>query len=179
MPEWRLRLLPLPPEDTPGNLTQLSGRLLERGALRRTPAGIPVLEFLLAHVSTQVEADVERVAVVGSFLRISDGTRSIVAVSSRAARPASTNSRPTSSSRHARISSPWLKICSHCSQSWSAVPSGRSGYSSPQRRHFPPGGASGKIDQRAFMRAAWLFAMSRNGVAPSRSARSPLTEFSG
>ena len=61
MPEWRLRLLPLPPsEDKPGNLTQLSGRLLERGALRRTPAGIPVLEFLLAHVSTQVEADVER-----------------------------------------------------------------------------------------------------------------------
>ena len=42
------------------NLTQLSGRLLERGALRRTPAGIPVLELLLAHVSTQVEADVER-----------------------------------------------------------------------------------------------------------------------
>jgi primosomal replication protein N len=50
----------LPPEDKPDNLTQLSGRLLERGALRRTPAGIPVLEFLLAHVSTQVEADVER-----------------------------------------------------------------------------------------------------------------------
>jgi primosomal replication protein N len=55
---WRLRLLP--PEDTSSNLTQLSGRLLERGALRRTPAGVPVLEFLLAHVSTQVEADVER-----------------------------------------------------------------------------------------------------------------------
>ena len=60
MSRWRLRLLPLPPEDKPSNLTQLSGRLLERGALRRTPAGIPVLEFLLAHVSTQVEADVER-----------------------------------------------------------------------------------------------------------------------
>ena len=57
---WRLRLLPLPPEDKSSNLTQLSGRLLERGALRRTPAGVPVLEFLLAHVSTQVEADVER-----------------------------------------------------------------------------------------------------------------------
>ena len=42
------------------NLTQLSGRVLERGALRHTPAGIPVLEFLLAHVSTQAEADVER-----------------------------------------------------------------------------------------------------------------------
>ena len=42
------------------NLTQLSGRVLERGALRHTPAGIPVLEFLLGHESTQVEADVER-----------------------------------------------------------------------------------------------------------------------
>ena len=50
----------MPPEERPSNLTQLSGRLLERGALRRTPAGIPVVEFLLAHVSTQVEADVER-----------------------------------------------------------------------------------------------------------------------
>ncbi|MCF8198901.1 MAG: primosomal replication protein N [Sulfuritalea sp.] len=47
-------------EESPCNLTQLSGRLLERGALRRTPAGIPVLEFVLAHVSTQVEAEVER-----------------------------------------------------------------------------------------------------------------------
>jgi small subunit ribosomal protein S6 len=43
-----------------GNLTQLSGRLLERGALRHTPAGLPVVEFLLTHVSTQIEADVER-----------------------------------------------------------------------------------------------------------------------
>ena len=42
------------------NLTQLSGCLLERGALRRTPAGIPVLEFTLAHQSTQIESDVER-----------------------------------------------------------------------------------------------------------------------
>lgn len=50
----------MPPEDKPSNLTQLSGRLLERGALRRTPAGIPVLEFLLLHASIQVEADSER-----------------------------------------------------------------------------------------------------------------------
>lgn len=42
------------------NLTQLSGHLIELGALRRTPAGISVVEFLLAHVSTQVEADCER-----------------------------------------------------------------------------------------------------------------------
>ena len=46
--------------EAPSNLTQLSGSLLERGALRRTPAGIPVLEFLLAHVSTQIEAESER-----------------------------------------------------------------------------------------------------------------------
>lgn len=47
-------------EDVPGNLTQLSGRLLERGALRRTPAGVPVLEFTLLHSSTQSEADCKR-----------------------------------------------------------------------------------------------------------------------
>ena len=38
----------------------MSGHLLQRGALRRTPAGIPVLEIVLAHVSIQVEVDVER-----------------------------------------------------------------------------------------------------------------------
>ena len=42
------------------NLTQLSGRLLERGPLRQTPAGIPVIEFLLAQDSTQAEAETER-----------------------------------------------------------------------------------------------------------------------
>jgi primosomal replication protein N len=42
------------------NLTQLSGRLLERGAVRHTPAGFPVVEFLLTHLSTQIEADTER-----------------------------------------------------------------------------------------------------------------------
>jgi primosomal replication protein N len=31
--------------------------LLERGATRFTPAGIPVIEFRLAHVSQQSEAD--------------------------------------------------------------------------------------------------------------------------
>jgi len=33
----------------------LSGRLLERGATRYTPAGIPVIEFRLAHASEQFE----------------------------------------------------------------------------------------------------------------------------
>lgn len=42
------------------NLTQLSGRLQERGALRYTPAGIPVLEFNLTHESIQTEAEGER-----------------------------------------------------------------------------------------------------------------------
>ena len=42
------------------NLTQLSGRLQERGALRHTPAGIPVLEFSLTHESIQMESEVER-----------------------------------------------------------------------------------------------------------------------
>ncbi|HLA34888.1 MAG TPA: primosomal replication protein N [Rhodocyclaceae bacterium] len=53
------RHIPAPPPSV-ANLTQLSGQLLERGALRRTPAGIPVLEFLLTHRSTQLEAEVER-----------------------------------------------------------------------------------------------------------------------
>lgn len=42
------------------NLTHLSGRLIERDALRRTPAGVPVLEFQLAHTSTQTEAEIAR-----------------------------------------------------------------------------------------------------------------------
>lgn len=42
------------------NLAQLSGYLQERGALRRTPAGIPVLEFSLTHESIQIESEVER-----------------------------------------------------------------------------------------------------------------------
>jgi len=42
------------------NLTQLSGRLLERGALRYTPAGIPAIDFRIAHESEQVEAGSSR-----------------------------------------------------------------------------------------------------------------------
>ena len=34
--------------------------MLERGVTRYTPAGIPVVEFLLAHASRQVEAATER-----------------------------------------------------------------------------------------------------------------------
>ena len=38
----------------------LSGRLVERGALRHTPAGIPILEAVLEHASTVREAGVDR-----------------------------------------------------------------------------------------------------------------------
>ena len=42
------------------NLTQLSGRLLERGVLRHTPAGIAAIEFRLGHQSEQIEAESPR-----------------------------------------------------------------------------------------------------------------------
>ena len=38
----------------------LDARLQSRGALRFTPAGVPALDFELAHESTQVEAGSER-----------------------------------------------------------------------------------------------------------------------
>ncbi|HEX6266780.1 MAG TPA: primosomal replication protein N [Burkholderiales bacterium] len=38
------------------NKVELSGRLLELGALRYTPAGIPAVEFRLRHESQQPEA---------------------------------------------------------------------------------------------------------------------------
>src|SRR5687767_15878173 len=38
------------------NRVELSGRLLELGALRYTPAGVPALEFRLRHESEQSEA---------------------------------------------------------------------------------------------------------------------------
>ncbi|WIM05993.1 MAG: primosomal replication protein N [Candidatus Nitricoxidivorans perseverans] len=42
------------------NHVRLAGRLLERGSLRHTPAGIPVIEFRLGHFSEQAEAGVSR-----------------------------------------------------------------------------------------------------------------------
>ena len=42
------------------NLTSLSGRLLEKGMLRYTPAGIPAIDFRLEHQSEQVEAGGKR-----------------------------------------------------------------------------------------------------------------------
>ena len=42
------------------NRLELSGRLLELGQLRHTPAGVSALEFKLAHESEQQEAGVTR-----------------------------------------------------------------------------------------------------------------------
>lgn len=42
------------------NKVELSGRLLEAGSLRHTPAGVAALEFKLAHESEQEEAGVKR-----------------------------------------------------------------------------------------------------------------------
>jgi primosomal replication protein N len=42
------------------NRTELSGRISELGALRHTPAGVPVIEFHLQHESENTEAGARR-----------------------------------------------------------------------------------------------------------------------
>ncbi len=42
------------------NEVVLDGRLLKRGALRYTPAGVPAIDFVVEHSSLQLEAGVER-----------------------------------------------------------------------------------------------------------------------
>ena len=42
------------------NETVIGGRLLKRGAVRYTPAGIPVVDFVIAHSSVQSEAGARR-----------------------------------------------------------------------------------------------------------------------
>jgi primosomal replication protein N len=42
------------------NRTELSARIVERDALRWTPAGLPALDLKLAHESTVMEAGAER-----------------------------------------------------------------------------------------------------------------------
>lgn len=42
------------------NHFELSGNLIEREALRHTPAGIPVVNFIVKHESRQSEAGIER-----------------------------------------------------------------------------------------------------------------------
>ncbi|MGH8802109.1 MAG: primosomal replication protein N [Casimicrobiaceae bacterium] len=45
---------------TPDNRVAIAATLLERGALRHTPAGIPAIEMTLRHRSRQPEAGGER-----------------------------------------------------------------------------------------------------------------------
>lgn len=42
------------------NRTELAGLLVERGSLRYTPTGVPVVEFRIVHGSEQVEAELPR-----------------------------------------------------------------------------------------------------------------------
>ena len=42
------------------NRTVLTGKLLERGVLRYTPAGVPAIDFRLGHESEQIEAEKPR-----------------------------------------------------------------------------------------------------------------------
>jgi primosomal replication protein N len=42
------------------NHVELTGNLIERDALRHTPAGIPVVNFTVKHESRQSEAGIER-----------------------------------------------------------------------------------------------------------------------
>ncbi|MDX9993864.1 MAG: primosomal replication protein N [Rhodocyclaceae bacterium] len=42
------------------NRTELTGSLSERGVLRHTPAGVPVIEFRISHGSEQMEAGLPR-----------------------------------------------------------------------------------------------------------------------
>ena len=47
-------------DESPRNLLKLDGQVVERGAVRYTPAGIPVIEFRLQHESEQIEAGGKR-----------------------------------------------------------------------------------------------------------------------
>jgi primosomal replication protein N len=42
------------------NRTEISGRIVERSAMRWTPAGLPALDLKLGHESMQVEAGIQR-----------------------------------------------------------------------------------------------------------------------
>ena len=50
--------MPRPP--APINRVEISGKLVELGALRYTPAGLAAVEFKLAHASRQEEAGASR-----------------------------------------------------------------------------------------------------------------------
>ena len=44
----------------PQNLLAITGSIIERALLRHTPAGVPVLNFRIAHASERIEAGLPR-----------------------------------------------------------------------------------------------------------------------
>jgi len=63
------------------NRLVLSARLIERGALRFTPAGLPALDFRLEHQSELSEADqVRRVSVQVRAIAIGATTQTLAAL---------------------------------------------------------------------------------------------------
>ncbi len=62
------------------NALRLTASIVEREALRYTPAGIPVIEFRLLHTSEQVEAEIARqVEFEAHAIAIGTVSRSIAA----------------------------------------------------------------------------------------------------
>lgn len=62
------------------NALRLSAEIVERDALRYTPAGVPILEFRLSHSSEAIEAGVtRRVEFEMPAIAIGDPSRLIVA----------------------------------------------------------------------------------------------------
>jgi primosomal replication protein N len=47
-------------DEAAGNRVVLTGRIAEIGELRYTPAGTPIVEFLVSHASQQIEAGIAR-----------------------------------------------------------------------------------------------------------------------
>lgn len=68
------------------NQVVLEGRLCEVDALRHTPAGIPLLQFKIAHVSQQIEAGGERrVECLVSAMALADAARALAGLPQGAA----------------------------------------------------------------------------------------------
>jgi len=66
----------------PQNRLTITGSIIELASLRHTPAGIPVLNFRIGHVSEQIEAGLERkiecelpVVALGQNARLIQGAR--------------------------------------------------------------------------------------------------------
>lgn len=62
------------------NELRLSAEIVERAALRHTPAGVPVIEFRLSHASEQIEGGVARqVTFEAPAIAIGDASRFVMA----------------------------------------------------------------------------------------------------